>query len=105
MGAPSKPRVVSYDASVKQAEAASKGMDLLNKAQGQAYTSSRVSTLLGQEVVNRTKVGVSLLGEYLKDRNLGMSNQVPIDAAYYQQTSDIGAKYAGKAQSLFGGNQ
>jgi|APGre2960657404_1045060.scaffolds.fasta_scaffold146931_2 hypothetical protein len=103
MGAPSKPRVVSYDASEQQAKASMQGLDLLNKAQGQAYTSSRVSSLLGQEALNRTRIGVSLLGEYLKDRNLSMSNQVPIDADYYQQTSDIGSKYASKASSLFGG--
>ena len=103
MGAPAKPKVVHYDASVQQAQAASKGNDLLSKAQGQAYTSGRVSTLLGQEAVNRVHEGVNLLGEFLKDRNLSVSNQLPIDAGYLKSTTDIGTKCAGKAGSLFGG--
>lgn len=103
MGAPAKPKVVHYDASVKQAEAAAKGLELLNRAQGEAYTSGRVSTLLGQEAVKRVSDGVSLLSEFLKDRNLSVTNQLPIDASYYQQTSDIGKKYTAKAGSLFGG--
>lgn len=103
MGAPKAPKVVHYDASVKQAEAASKGIDLMNAAQGKAYTSGRISTLLGQEAVRRVEEGVGLLGEYLKDRNLSMTNQIPLDSNYYKQVTDIGSKYASKAQSLFGG--
>lgn len=103
MGAPKAPKIVHYDASVKQAEAANKGLQLLTKAQGEAYTSGRLSTLLGQEAVNRVQEGVGLLGEYLKDRNLSVTNQIPLDANYYQQVTDIGTKYANKAQSLFGG--
>lgn len=103
MGAPKKPQVVHYDASVQQAQAATKGIELMNTAQGKAYTSGRISTLLGQEAVRRVEEGVGLLGEYLKDRNLSVTNQIPLDASYYQQVTDIGSKYAGKAQSLFGG--
>jgi hypothetical protein len=104
MGKPRTPTVVHYDASVKQAEASMKGMELLNRAQGEAYTSGRVSSLLGDEALTANRLGITLLGEYLKDRNKAMSNQVPIDADYYQKTSDIGAKYAAKASSLFGGS-
>ena len=103
MGAPKAPKVEYYDASVKQAEAANKGFQLLTKAQGEAYTSGRLSTLLGQEAVSRVQEGVGLLGEYLKDRNLSMSNQVPLDASYMQNVTDTGKKYAAKAGSLFGG--
>ena len=103
MGAPKAPTVVHYDASAKQAEAASKGLDLMSRAQGQAYTSSRMSTLLGQEAVNRVREGVGLLGEYLKDRNLSVTNQLPLDAGYAQDVTDIGSKYTKRAGSLFGG--
>jgi hypothetical protein len=103
MGAPKQPKVVHYDASKQQAEAAARGLQLMNQAQGQAYTSGRVSTLLGEESVRRVQQGVTLLGEYLKDRNLSISNQLPLDASYYQNVVDIGDKYAAKAQSLFGG--
>lgn len=103
MGAPKQPKVVHYDASKQQAEAAARGIQLMNTAQGQAYTSGRVSTLLGEEAVRRVSAGVSLLGEYLKDRNLSISNQIPLDADYYKNVVDIGDKYANKAQSLFGG--
>ena len=103
MGAPKKPQVVHYDASTQQAEAASRGIQLMNTAQGQAYTSGRVATLLGEEATRRVAAGVTLLGEYLTDRNLSISNQVPLDADYYKNVTDIGDKYAAKAQSLFGG--
>lgn len=105
MGAPKQPKVVHYDASVKQAEAASKGIQLLNAAQGKAYTSGRLSTLLGQEAVNRVQEGVGLLGEYLKDRNLSTTNQIPLDKSYYEGVTNTSTDYMKKAGSLFGGNQ
>jgi len=103
MGAPKAPKVVHYDASVKQAEAASKGLQLMNKAQTEAYTSSRLSTLLGQEAVNRVREGVGLLGEYLKDRNLSVSNQIPLDASYFEATTKASSDALTRAQGLFSG--
>ena len=101
MGAPKAPTVVHYDASVKQAEAASKGLDLMSRAQGQAYTSSRMSTLLGQEAVNRVREGVGLLGEYLKDRNLSITNQIPLDEDYLRQVTAAGTNASQAASDLF----
>ena len=101
MGAPKAPTVVHYDASVKQAEAASKGLDLLSKAQGEAYTSGRMSTLLGQEAVSRVREGVGLLGEYLKDRNLSVTNQIPLDEDYLRSVMQAGEKATTAAGNLF----
>jgi hypothetical protein len=103
MGAPRGTRVQHFDASIKQAEASGKALELMHKAQGKAYTSGRLSTLLGQEAVARVEEGVGLLGQYLKDRNLATQNQLPLDASYAREVTDIGTKYAGKAGSIFGG--
>ena len=103
MGAPKAPKIEYYDASAKQAEAASRGIELMMKGEAKAYESGRVSTLLGAEAVNRVKESVGLLGAYLKDRNLSVTNQIPLDAGYLQSTTDINTSYAKKATSLLKG--
>jgi hypothetical protein len=100
----SKPSVnyVQYDASKEQAEVAGKAMTLLNYAQGKAYESAAISNNLGNDALTRVQEGVSLLGEYLKDRNATTSNQIPLSQGYLQKSGDISSKYASKA-SLLGG--
>jgi hypothetical protein len=100
----SKPSVnfVQYDASTQQAELAGKAMTLLSYGQGKAYESAAISNSLGGEALTKVQEGVSLLGEYLKDRNAATSNQIPLSQGYLQKSGDINKKYADKA-SLLGG--
>jgi hypothetical protein len=102
MGAP-KPKVVHYDASKEQAAASQIGIDLMKKAQDKAYESSTQTSLLSQEAVSRVQEGVGLLGEYLKSRNLSMTNQIPLDTNYRNQMTNLSNQYIAKAGSLFGG--
>jgi hypothetical protein len=100
----SKPTVnyVQYDGSTQQAEVAGKALTLINDAQGKAFESASMSNQISRDAVADVQVGVSLLGEYLKDRNASVSNQIPLSQGYLKTTTDLNKKYAGKA-SLLGG--
>jgi len=100
----SKPSVnyVQYDASTQQAEAAGKALTLLNYAQGKAYESASMANSIGRDAVAEVQQGVTLLGEYLKDRNAATSNQIPLSQGYLTKSTGINSKYAEKA-SLLGG--
>lgn len=96
-----KTRTVTYDPSVKSAKLKTQALSLLSKGQMEANISNRLATKYAYETVDKLDEGLSLLGDYLSDRNQLAKDQKPIYEGFMSETADIGSKYSQRLGSIF----
>ncbi len=100
MGSKPKANVVNYDASIKSAQMKSRSLELLGQAQMEAYSSQKLAKYAGERAVQDINSGLSLLGDYLKDRNQVVQNQTPIYQSFLSNSTQTTGDYAEKASGV-----
>lgn len=100
MGSKPKAKVVNYDASIKNAQMQSRSLELLSKANTEALTSQRLAMYAGTQAKSDIEHGLSLLGNYLKDRNQMTEAQTPIMESFLSKSNEISGDYASKASGV-----